>query len=438
MAAHAKYAPEGAKLIVVDDASEEAYEGADYVFPHNAGIASAKNKCIELLAGCEHIFLFDDDVWPVEKDWQIPYIDSGIKHLSFTFPSLASGKLNGRKLISDKNGIKKYGSPCGCMLYIHREIIDRIGGFDVDYPQWGLEHVDFSMRAYNAGLIPHPFLDISHSLSLFESLDQKQEITGSVSSQTKREVLAQNRKRFKENTKSSERMNYKTSGDGILLASYFNSVADPQRKIKWGASPGDLMALATSCRKHGVKFKIFHDCLPIDTDEFPWVKGPRDQAPNVYRWEIYRDYLEKNPAPFVFMVDSTDVEVLRNPFISMNPGRLYSGDEQEKTDNIWMRRNQQPHLASLRDYRSFISHHHNSPLLNCGIVGGSQDLVMEYLGHRVEIHREHTRGVLASTDMAVHNYIARKYFKGRISHGIKVNTRFKQYEYNTVSFFKHK
>src|SRR5690606_33861640 len=137
----------------VDDASDVPVKGATFRFEYNAGIAAAKNKCIELLDDCEHIFLFDSDTYPVVRNWHLPYIDSGVKQLSFTFDRLADGRANGRKLIREHiSTLKEYASPCGCMLYIHKSVVETIGGFDVDYPQWGMEHVDYSNRAYNAGL----------------------------------------------------------------------------------------------------------------------------------------------------------------------------------------------------------------------------------------------------------------------------------------------
>jgi hypothetical protein len=27
-------------------------------------------------AGCEHLFLFDDDAWPIADNWHLPYIES--------------------------------------------------------------------------------------------------------------------------------------------------------------------------------------------------------------------------------------------------------------------------------------------------------------------------------------------------------------------------
>ena len=439
LAHHVKYLPKDARLVIVDDCSFDKPEfNFDYVFPYNAGIASAKNKCLELLEGCEHIFLFDSDCFPKVKDWHLPYIKSGIKHLSFTFPTLVSGRANGRNLLKTQNGIAYYGTPCGCMLYIHRSVIDKIGGFDVDYPQWGFEHVDYSRRAYNAKLISHPYMDVSHSLSLFHSLDYHQEVAGSVPGEVRRLTIQNNRKRFSEKKLSKEFIPYNNPTDGILLASYFNSIPDPQRKTKWNAHPGDLLTLVKSCRKHGVKFKIFHDCLPIDDEEFTKVDGPTDQAPNVYRWEIYLDWLLNNPIPNVWMVDSTDVEVLRNPFQSLNPNKLYSGDENQRVDNFWMRSRQQPHLKSLIEYRDFVAKNRSKTLLNCGLVGGGYDMVIEYLSERKRLHRKHTTGNLNSTDMAVHNFILYTQFVGRTTHGLKINTTFKRFEKNDISYFRHK
>ncbi len=76
-----KFAPRGAKVLVVDDASTDTVREATYRFDVNAGIARAKNKCLELLEDCDHIFLFDDDTYPIKKGWEQPYIDSAEPHL---------------------------------------------------------------------------------------------------------------------------------------------------------------------------------------------------------------------------------------------------------------------------------------------------------------------------------------------------------------------
>lgn len=66
--AHIRDHTPGAVIVIVDDASTEPFPGATFRFDQQAGIAKAKNKCLELLMATvvEHLFLFDDDTWPTE------------------------------------------------------------------------------------------------------------------------------------------------------------------------------------------------------------------------------------------------------------------------------------------------------------------------------------------------------------------------------------
>ena len=49
-------------------------------------------------------------------------------------------------------------------MYIHNSVIKKIGGYDKGFVKYGYWHAAFSNRVYNAGLIPHPFIDIVNSL----------------------------------------------------------------------------------------------------------------------------------------------------------------------------------------------------------------------------------------------------------------------------------
>src|SRR5690606_12406341 len=73
----------------VDDASDTIYvEGKNvYCFSERVGIPRAKNKSLELAMDCgaEHIFLCDDDVYPISPHALDPYINSPFKHLCYTF-----------------------------------------------------------------------------------------------------------------------------------------------------------------------------------------------------------------------------------------------------------------------------------------------------------------------------------------------------------------
>jgi hypothetical protein len=55
------------------------------------GIVASKNASLSALmdAGCEHLFLWDDDAWPIADNWHLPYIESPEPHLAYQFLDLA-------------------------------------------------------------------------------------------------------------------------------------------------------------------------------------------------------------------------------------------------------------------------------------------------------------------------------------------------------------
>lgn len=174
------------------------------------GIAKAKNQCLSQLDGCDHIFLFDDDTFPILTGWYEPYIESGINHLSFTFDKLHHGGTNGnRLLLKSENGLNVYQNPCGCMLYINRKCLDVVGGFDERFLGWGYEHVNYSQRIHNAGLTPYLFMDVSNSLELFHSMDYHCEIKSSVEHIQRAGFIQHNRAIYLSEAGSKEFMSYK-------------------------------------------------------------------------------------------------------------------------------------------------------------------------------------------------------------------------------------
>lgn len=164
-----KFAPKDSKIVIVDDGSKEPIIGSTFRFEINKGTPVAKNKCFELLDDCEHIFLFDDDCYPIKKDWHKPYINSGIKHLNFTF----------KYSFEVKGKLKIHENPNGCMMYFHRDVLEKAGGFDTGFMYYGYWHGAMSNRIHNIGLTPHPFMDVLGSEKLFCSMDAEKTVTTS-------------------------------------------------------------------------------------------------------------------------------------------------------------------------------------------------------------------------------------------------------------------
>lgn len=186
---HAKHRVEGASYFFVNDAGEPTpYD--DYRFTERVGIPKAKNMCLQLAMdwGADHIFLFDDDCYPIADNWHLPYITSGQHHLCYTFtsgyegmPGWADGRQWGDKLIIHVLG-------CGCAMYFSRTAIETVGGFDLSYGLGRYEHADLSRRIHNAGLTPHKFMDVVGSDKLFHSMDQAREVKRSFDASEREEL----------------------------------------------------------------------------------------------------------------------------------------------------------------------------------------------------------------------------------------------------------
>lgn len=196
-----RFTPSDALIVVVDDASRIQYRGATYRFKKNVGTPTAKNKCMELLynAGCDHLFLFDDDCYPCAMDWWKPYVNAGVPHLNYTF------KYH-KKRISDLDWCD---NPNGCMMYFHRSVLDKVGGFDTGFKTYGYWHGAMSNRVYNAGMIPHPFIDVPDSDKLFVQLDRDRRI--STSRPDRGRFLPGNKQRYIDKLDSSEYIEFRTS-----------------------------------------------------------------------------------------------------------------------------------------------------------------------------------------------------------------------------------
>lgn len=194
-----KHTPRGVKIVIIDDGSTTEELQATFRFKKNQGSPIAKNKCLELLSDCDHIFLFDDDTYPIKEGWELLYINSGLNHLNYTF----------KYPFELVNGFRHLQNPNGCMMYLTREVLDKVGGFDTKFIKYGYWHGAFSNRVFNAGLIPHPFIDVPNSSEYIYCLDQNPKKHRTATANRGR-YLVQNKKRYFQQINSSEFINYKT------------------------------------------------------------------------------------------------------------------------------------------------------------------------------------------------------------------------------------
>lgn len=171
--------PAGSVCVVVDDASTvpltgdvDVQNGVAYkLIRHDQrlGVAMTKNDGISALmdAGCDDLFLVDDDVIPVFDQWWKPYVESPEPHLSYQWPN--RGVRNGRPWDDQcHDGMHfQVDFPRGVMLYAHRDVIDTVGGMDPAFGAWGGEHVEWQARIHEAGLTTWRYGDVLASQHLF-------------------------------------------------------------------------------------------------------------------------------------------------------------------------------------------------------------------------------------------------------------------------------
>jgi len=426
-----KYLPDGAKIVVIDDGSDIPCPEATFRFETPHGIAAAKNKAFELTQGADYHFAFDDDIFPIVKDWHLPYINSGQNHLCFTFDKFKNGKASGRVLIGLAKELKIYKEPCGCMLFYTKKALDTVGGMDIEYGRWAYEHVGHSMRIHNAGLTSWPFMDIADSLKLFYSLDWAQEVIRSLDPKIRKALAPRNEMKYNREKKSRKYISFMPPRN-LILTSYFTGQKDPQRNERWVADITKLDPLIDSLQ--GCNLIVFNDCF--DGDKYrgcELIKTKIDINPYFARWAAYLSYIKSNTDVYrAWCVDATDVTLQYSPFEDMKNDRLYIGDEDETIGNKWLQKHH-----SVPVFYDFYRTFRNRRLLNAGIVGGKRDQLIELFSDIIDLYNKY-EGNLGMTDMAALNFIINNKYLHMITHGEQVNTIFKSYQSNNFSWFKHK
>lgn len=426
----------GAKIVVVDDASDIPVTGLSDVirFDENVGIARAKNACLEALydAGCEHIFLFDDDAYPLVEDWWKPYVESPEPHLMRIFEDLAGPrKLRDIQKIYEGNGHVAYTGPRGMMLYVERRVLDVVGGMDIAYGKWGYEHGDWSNRIHNAGLTTWRFADVAEGGELIYSMDEHEAVNRGTPHPERQELVKQNVKLYHANWDSSEFKPFRPPHD-VILTCLYRSKGDPQRprgaKLDYSALNPLLETLANR------EIYVFTDGLEegghLETGRWVITDFGSD---NVYfeRWIAYYRWLREHPeVRYVWMVDGTDVISLREMF-DLQSDRLYVGSEPTTLSTPWLKRN---HPS--KKVQALIAEHPEGLLYNAGLIGGHRSIVLDFLADLVNIWGTNKIDVFHKKDLplgigdmgALNLLLHGPEWSSRIVTGPGVHTVFKAYE----------
>lgn len=446
---HMKYLPADTLVVIIDDGSKPAAIVPDSVqllrHETSLGIVASKNASLSALmdAGCEHIFLWDDDAWPIADNWHQPYIESPEPHLAYQFKDLAGPKkLNDMAELYRDDQHVAYTGQRGVMLYYHRSAIEKVGGFDRVYGRGMYEHPDLALRIYNAGLSTWAFADVVGSEKLIHSMDEHEEGTRSIPRPDREALVKRNVGIFNARRDSGYTgfASYGTNPN-LVITTLLTSQPDPQRTGKMKPEPQALQAWADSIS--GALPIVLADELKESPTGAGLFEVPLvDMSPYFARWLHIYQYLRAHPEyHLVWCTDGTDVEMLREPWAEMQPGKIYVGSEHKTYADEWMKANHHG-----KAYSEFIEQHRDEQLLNAGLLGGSREDVMEFahriirLYYRIESHRFWKMETAPATlvDMGAFG-VAAKSFGVRIVTGPKVHTIFKTDGFGKeTAWWKHK
>lgn len=446
---HEKFLPAGAVFVVVDDGSAQPVTAPDWVtvvrHPESLGIPAVKNKSLEVLidAGCDELFLWDDDAYPIAKDWHLPYIESPEPHLGYQFLDLAGPrKLKDITVLFNDGKYVAYSGQRGVMLYYHKSAIDVVGGFDPIYGKGMYEHVDLASRIHFAGLTTCAFGDVVGSNQLIHSLDEHEAVQRSVPPAERQAQVSVNAKIYNDrrDTGYAGYAPYRVERN-VAITVLLTGCKDPQRGVHMQADATLLAKWENTVR--GCERIVLADqleTLPKST----LVKVPvlTTLSPYFARWVHVYQYLRDNPdIKTVWVTDGTDVEMLREPWAEMEPGKLYVGSEHSTYANPWF--DKVNHHAVLKQ---FIAENRDQQVLNAGLIGGDRETVMKVAHAIFSIHWvikskqfwKTESQTDSDTDMVMFG-IALKPFRERLVYGPKVNTVFKTEGHGSdYAWFKHK
>ena len=242
----------------------------------------------------------------------------------------------------------------------------------------------------------------------------------------------------------------------IVLACHITGIYDVNRNTTLQDNNYELVRnWAESLAAAHLQGVIFHNnftaetCEKYENEHISFIKIDYDNrfSPNVYRYFIYRNFLqqEKHRLKNIFVTDISDVIVLRNPFSDPffleNPTSIFCGDEPTILRTDWMQAHSEVLRNTIADFTDYEMKFGNETLLNCGIIGGEASLLYNFFQKLSSIHQQFNidNKTAYTGDMGAFNYLARTQFNQKLKHGAPVNTIFKMYELErTDCWFRHK
>lgn len=135
------------------------------------GVAGNTNRLLRCLSRFAYGIILNDDVEIMNQGWDAFYIGAmmkaGMHHFVFRQENVYGATLGEQKTINDVSLRVVKERPHGAVLAFTNEMLTKCGYFDEAYGLYGMEHVDWSRKAWEFGLQPEGFFDVDGSEHYF-------------------------------------------------------------------------------------------------------------------------------------------------------------------------------------------------------------------------------------------------------------------------------
>lgn len=137
----------------------------------NLGVGGNSNRIMRCLARFKYGILLNDDVEILNEGWEYFYptmlMRTKFNHFIYRQQGVYGAELGRQTQIGEHILLKTEEKPHGAVLAFTSETLNKIGYYNEAYGEYGMEHIDWSMRVYENNLQPAGFFDVPGSDKYF-------------------------------------------------------------------------------------------------------------------------------------------------------------------------------------------------------------------------------------------------------------------------------
>ena len=136
------------------------------------GIAGNTNRLLRCLSRFKYGMLLNDDVEILKYGWDQIYFDAmentGMHHFVYHQPGVYNASAGDPVSVGETKLLRVDKRPHGAVLAFTNELLSKIGYFDESFGLYGMEHVDWSQKAYECDMQESGFFDIEFAKEYFK------------------------------------------------------------------------------------------------------------------------------------------------------------------------------------------------------------------------------------------------------------------------------